>query len=113
MLDVHDDALGEVLHDARLAEDVGTSGAAVYLAALSAPAAVQLRAILALGELAAVVKIVALDAVRHPQYGMHLDVALGGGCCAQVKLAHSAVHLSLVHQIYVGVHLQVEAALLV
>lgn len=113
LLNVHDHALGQVLYDARLAEDVRAGGAAVDLAALPAPAAVQLRAVLALGELAAVVEVVALDAVRHTKDWMHLDVVLGGGCRAQMQAAHGAVYLALVHHIHGGVHLQVEATLLV
>jgi len=36
---------------------------------------------------------------------MHFDVVLGGRGSAQVQFAHGAVHLSLVDQIHVRVHL--------
>lgn len=93
---------GQVLHDALLAEHVRTLGAAVHFAALSAPPAVQLAAVLALVKLAAVVKRVAVPAVRYPQHRVHPDYGLRDGGRSDVHVARGAVHLAFRDLVHVG-----------
>lgn len=63
----------EIARYATLAKYVRTIGATVNFASLAAPATIQLAAIFALIEFAAVVKRIALLALRGAQNGMHLD----------------------------------------
>lgn len=77
--DVVDNALGKVPDYAFFAEYERTLHAAVDLAALAAPSAVQLAAVVAFVKFTAVVECVALLALQRPDNWMHAnDVLLIG-----------------------------------
>lgn len=89
--DVGDDAARQIRRNAFAAEHENALGTAVDLAALAAPAAVQLAAILAALELAAGVERIATAALGRSHHRMRADLVLDGRRAAQMLLARGAV----------------------